>query len=270
VLKVSQGQLRASEPMAYEFGSRNLATGYLIRLGDHDWVDARLNYYSKLGLWDFTSSQDKPNAYLQQQPLGRPSGSREASRCFACHTTLLRAHGVGKQPLDGSQLKLRPEKSILGITCEACHGPRAEHATLRKSGMPVDRPGKMSADEINVLCGRCHGLDNISPSHPIIERFQPLRLSQSRCFRAASGRLSCNTCHDPHADAVREPAYYEAICKSCHGGPQSSSPPTLCPVNSKDRCVSCHMPAEPGAMKHIVFVDHRIRLPEKRQVAEGR
>ena len=41
-------------------------------------------------------------------------------------------------------------------------------------------------------------------------RNQPLMLSASACFRGAKGKLTCFTCHEPHADVQRE------ACQGCH------------------------------------------------------
>lgn len=259
-IAVSQGGGRASQPLAYEFGSGRHAYGYLASLDPFTWLDIRLNYYTEIGGWDFTSGQDKPQAHLREQPLGRFQRGTDAARCFMCHSTVLYAHGVGKQPADGSQLRMRPDRGVLGITCEACHGPRQEHVEERRARLPVTAKPRMSADELNQLCGRCHGITNVDPAHPVIARFQPWGLEQSRCFRASAGRLSCVTCHDPHRDAVQEAGYYVAKCLDCHSGRPESVGITVCPVNPRDGCVGCHMPRDSQSMLHTTLTDHRIRV----------
>lgn len=261
-ITLAMGDAQASEKLAFEFGSGAHAHGYLARIDRGQWIDARLNYYTRIQGWDFTSSQDKPNKYLTSQPLGRPQTEAQAAECFVCHSTVVRAQGKGAEP-DGTQLRLRPDRSVLGVTCEACHGPRQAHVRERTAG-PVTAPAaRLSADEINVMCGRCHGLDDVNPAHPTIARFQPRGLDRSRCFRASGGRLSCMTCHDPHTNAEHRVEFYEAKCLSCHtkGSPTGE---TVCPVNQVTGCVKCHMPEDSHSMPHITFTDHRIRIPEGR------
>lgn len=254
---VESGAGITSQRLDYEFGSGTHAFGYLAKTPDGTWIDARLNYYHKLNGWDFTSSQDKPERHLISQPLGRPQKPEALARCFTCHSTVVRADGAETPPFDGSQLKVRPDQSVLNVSCEACHGPRAQHVRERRGGAPVAAKAPRSADQINQICGRCHGLTNIDEAHPVIARFQPWGLAQSRCFRASQGKLSCLTCHDPHANARRDAAYYEGQCKSCHSKPAGQ---TACPVNPKSGCVSCHMPSDSKSMLHVTFVDHRIRI----------
>lgn len=257
-LTLTVGDQRAEQELAYEFGSGAHAHGYLARIDRGQWVDTRLNYYTGIGAWDFTSSQDKPNAYLTTQPLGRPQTEAQATECFICHSTVVRVQGKGTVP-DGIQTRLRPDRSVIGVTCESCHGPRGQHVRERRSGQAVATPPSLSADEINRMCGRCHGLSNVNPAHPVIARFQPWGLDLSRCFRASSGRLSCLTCHDPHTNAEHSPAFYEAKCLSCHSG-SSEAAKTVCPVNRKNGCVRCHMPADSKSMLHMSLTDHRIRI----------
>ena len=267
-ITLTQGDLKAGQALEYEFGSGRHAYGYVARMPDSTWLDARLNYYPRLKMWDFTSGQDKPQPYLTTQPLGRPRTPRDAARCFLCHSTVLKAHGIDKEPKDGSQLRLRPDKSVLGITCEGCHGPRMAHVRDIRAGRvsPASRP---SADEINQMCGRCHGLTNVSDDHPVIARFQPWGLERSRCFRASAGRLSCMTCHDPHRNAEADPAFYEKKCLGCHSPARADT--TVCPVNPRTGCVPCHMPADSKSMRHVTFADHRIRIvpPGERQTARA-
>ena len=40
--------------------------------------------------------------------------------------------------------------------------------------------------------------------------FAPPLLAASACFRKSGGRLTCLTCHSPHAAMERKPAAYDA------------------------------------------------------------
>jgi hypothetical protein len=260
-LTLTAGSLSASQRLQWEFGAGNHAFGYLALADDGAWIDARLNYYPKAGKWDFTSSQDKPQKYLLEQPMGRPRSPDEVFRCFACHATTLRADGVsGEGPVDPGKLTIRLDRSDLNVGCESCHGPRAAHVRELRSGKRSAPKQDWSAGEMNRICGRCHGLDNIEASHPVIARFQPHGLEQSRCFRESGGKLTCSSCHDPHQNASRNASFYEAKCLGCHSGAPQSTAKTVCPTGRTTGCVGCHMPADSKSMLHVTFTDHRIRI----------
>lgn len=260
VIRLETGGQSASEKLDFEFGSGAHAFGYLAQVDHSTWIDARLNYYEKIHAWDFTSSQDKPQPYLLTQPLGRPQTPDSAARCFGCHSTLVRAHLAQGDTEPGADLRVRPDRSLLNVTCESCHGPMGKHVRERRAGGAVEKKAPLSADQMNQVCGRCHGLSDIDQAHPVIARFQPWGLGQSTCFRASAGRLSCVSCHDPHTNVRKDEAFYVTKCLSCHSRSASSPPSTVCPVNPRSGCVGCHMPRDSKSMSHITFTDHRIRI----------
>lgn len=262
-IAMTLGGQGAKLPVEFEFGSGKIARGYLSRLDDFRWLDGRLNHYAGTNQWDFTSGQEKPNKFLETSPLGRTHEGAGAVRCFACHTTVLKVNGLGDGPSDGAKLKVRPDKSVLGIHCESCHGPQLDHVKERRAVKPVKPRVRLTADEMNAVCGRCHGLTNVSPEHPVISRFQPWGLSVSRCYNASEGKLSCATCHDPHEDAKPDITHYNLKCLSCHSGKPESIGKTICRVNRTSGCVGCHMASDSTSMLHTTLTDHRIRIPGK-------
>ncbi|MFN3648494.1 MAG: multiheme c-type cytochrome [Armatimonadota bacterium] len=267
-ISVQRAGAEARQPLDFEFGSGRRAFAYLGKTGDHEYLDARLNYYRKIGRWDFTSGQEKPLPTLLEQPLGRPLGPADTALCFSCHTTVLRATGVEQAGTPSSQVRLDLARSELGIRCERCHGPRQEHVRLFRAGAVPARPEKRSAVQINELCGECHTAPDVGPGHEGMARFQPLGLARSECFKQSAGRLSCLSCHDPHSNAREDEAYYVSRCLSCHTPTAPASKPRgstgkPCPVNPKEACVSCHMPRDSSSMLHITFTDHWIRVPTR-------
>ncbi len=224
-----------SAPADYAFGSGAVGYTYLARQGDRS-LELRLSYYVHEGKWEFTPGQRMGGE--ANTPLGLMLDESQERACFACHTTALVREGSG----------LKPEQSLLGVTCEACHGPGAAHVQAARRGDRDLRMARLSAERARVsleLCGECHRAPERVDMHAPgmaeqLPRMQSVAMSMSGCFK--KGGLSCVTCHDPHGDArdVTQ-AQYNAKCASCHDG-SAGKPP--CPVRPRGDCVSCHMPLQ--------------------------
>jgi hypothetical protein len=97
-------------------------------------------------------------------------------------------------------------------------------------------------------------------------RFQPYGLSLSKCFIKSNNKLTCSTCHSPHQDVEVNPKHYEAVCVDCHRGASQQKP--ACPVNPKEKCISCHMPNRPvfpNTTLPTQMADHFIRIYKNTQ-----
>jgi len=133
----------------------------------------------------------------------------------------------------------------------------------------IMNPGRLEpADQVD-FCGACHtawwdvkllgttGLPNV--------RFQPYRLENSRCWGKGDARLTCVACHDPHRPLVRDAAFYDQRCMSCHvaagAKPTADHPGRPCPKSTKD-CVTCHMPKYEAPDMHFEYTDHQIRIAQ--------
>jgi predicted CXXCH cytochrome family protein len=169
-------------------------------------------------------------------------------RCFSCHST--------------GPLKVSPEHVImpreLGVRCEACHGPAAGHAKDPAKVRPRN-PGKLTANQLNAFCGQCHrmpdaeGNDTTDLKNPWNARHQPVMLAASYCFKSANGRLSCLSCHSPHAPLETKLATYDAVCRKCHTTQRHQV------VIAGKSCSGCHMPGV-SAQPNLVFANHRIAV----------
>lgn len=168
-------------------------------------------------------------------------------RCFACHSTgpLTLADGQNIVPHE------------LGVRCEACHGPAGDHARY-PGRYAAENPGRYTAAAINELCGECHRMpagatETTDLRDPWNARHQPLTLAASACYRESNGRLSCLTCHSPHAPIDRNPANYDTRCQACHAGVKHVRSVARTP------CAECHMPAV-RPQPHLEFANHRIAV----------
>jgi predicted CXXCH cytochrome family protein len=220
----------------YAIGSGDRGVTYLSQ-GADGAVELRLSYYRGPHRWNFTPRQ--PAGTPTETPLGRRVAPAEETLCFACHSTVV----VAK---DGC---VAPESSILGVTCERCHGPGRAHVDAARRHDPDLRMPDLSRDPKRVtleVCGACHGLpsggDLADPSASSqLARLQAPALARSACYLNSS--LSCMSCHDAHTDIpAASSARYNRICASCHTAGAAGQ--VSCAVQPQGNCVSCHMPLQ--------------------------
>ena len=151
-----------------------------------------------------------------QEAFGLPLVPVAAQQCISCHTTAAVTSG-----------QLHVDTMIGGVTCEACHGPGAQHVSLMERQAKNRRLGRSLIfnpavlDPVNLenFCGECHrtsrlvmaedlhGLDTI--------HYEPYRLEMSQCW-IMTRRITCVTCHDPHQPLQHDPGSYDPACLSCH------------------------------------------------------
>jgi tetratricopeptide (TPR) repeat protein len=251
----------------YAMGSNHQGRSFVGRDRDGQARELRVSQYPSSPEWDRTSEHPDeppgPDGYL-----GRPISDESVRLCVHCHSTNFRA----AQRSEG-----RVEAGDHGIGCERCHGPGGHHLRAIDERFPelaIARPRLASAGQITALCGQCHKAPpSASPDKPNFIRFQAPTFVKSRCY-TESGSMSCVTCHNPHRDAGRNPAEYEAICLRCHpcadsrtgqgdGETLSAKTWSACPVNPRGDCLACHMPRVKDAVPRAVFTDHHIRIRKR-------
>jgi hypothetical protein len=197
---------------------------------------------------------------------GYPDGSPHfdkpiVPRCLECHGT---SFVWNPPPLN----RYKKTSLVLGITCEKCHGPAADHIAHEKGAVNITddiiNPAKFSRDQQVDACTLCHAgvaeaigapLSYV-PGEPIDEYLtipyagpdvkvdvhgnQVQLLKQSKCYQSSS--MTCSTCHDVHQQQ-RDAASFSEHCLSCHK-------PSDCGEHAKmgdqiaKNCVDCHMPLQ--------------------------
>jgi Cytochrome c554 and c-prime len=232
------------------------------------WVNDRL---VQLPITYFTANDQWCNSpgYPYQPAFNRPI----TSRCMECHTTFSQ---VVSTP-DAKGESFDANKMIYGISCEKCHGPAAEHVAFQtkhpeaKEARFIINPAKFNRRQLLDLCALCHGgrLQKTQPSFSFtagdsLARYftwdtsgmQTLSgidvhgnqyglLKQSKCF-TMSNTLTCNTCHDAHANEKGQTVVFSQRCMSCH----STVHEHFSKINHqvvtgiKQDCISCHMPKQ--------------------------
>jgi len=217
-----RGNERATSMIEWAFGAGDQGVTPLARKGEQ-WIEHRISYYTRSGRFDLTLGHQPGASASAEAALGQPQEPAVAKMCFDCH---------------GGQ-------AAKGVACGSCHAGAQAHA--RGSGKAT-HPGKLSRAAQVELCATCHRLTppNGNWNDPLNIRFQPLRMSQSACYR--KGEITCGTCHAPHESARRaDAAFYRDRCLSCHASQKA-----------KGDCLSCHMPKSSPA-PHLSFTDHWIR-----------
>jgi hypothetical protein len=267
---VTDGTNTISEPILYSFGQGKAGQTYVFRHNNSIW-ESRVSFYKELKGLDWTMGYQLSLPTSLDAALGRAISADEARECFTCHTTAA---------VNGSQLRL--DLMTPGVSCEACHGPGADHLAAMEAkdfkNKRIFNPGEMGPDEMSQeFCGSCHrSAEQVMINKPlngiVSVRFQPYRIFTSRGHDPDDARLGCTACHNPHENPKEEAAFYDAKCFACHHSDQSLKSPQVaraeaeqgrnakpCPV-SRSLCVTCHMPKVEVPGTHFKFTDHRIRI----------
>lgn len=259
---VSDGARSISEPLGWAFGLANKGQTYVFQRNGA-FYESRMSFFSSLQSLDLTPGHSPKTPPTLEQALGQRLDPETVRRCFGCHTTA----STTRAGFDPSHL-------VLGVDCEACHGPGAKHAELMEDEKNAE--GRQAIFDPQTLgpvaqvdfCGACHrtSYDVLETKIKGVEnvRFQPYRLEKSRCWSEGDARLTCVACHDPHQPLNHDPAAYDTKCLACHAlsrsqKPSHDHPGKACP-NAGKNCVTCHMPRVEFPTMHSPFVDHRIRI----------
>jgi predicted CXXCH cytochrome family protein len=253
-------------------GSGNHARTYLHLTPANELIELPLSWYPAENRWAMSPGFDT-------------TAPRDFTRladesCLFCHNGYPRGGALAE-----------------GIDCERCHGPSVKHAALVGRGAKPEEvraeivnPARLTPALQLDVCMQCH-LETTSMELPqAIRRFdrevfsfrpgeplgaymvhfdaatgrdrfeivnQAYRLRQSACFRNSGGRLTCTTCHNPHAVSRGEAAvaWNRAKCMGCHPAVNAPSHPALVTAD----CARCHMPKRRTEdAVHVVMTDHLI------------
>jgi hypothetical protein len=261
VYSASDGAQSVSTPLGWVFGSGHFGRTFVYEQKG-TFYESHLSYYSTTQALDFTTGHPRftPTSIAKAlgQPLLAPRG------CFGCHTTAAT-----------TSYRFDPSGLTPGVTCEACHGPGAQHvaaislANGNVTSTFIVNPATLNASDSVDFCGACHRtrLDvvQLGISDVRTARFPAYRLQASRCWGSdGDSRMTCTACHDPHRPLVTDAASYDKNCLSCHvlsaaSKPAKDHPAAACPVAQKE-CVTCHMPKYEIPEMHADFTDHKIAI----------
>lgn len=253
IYTVTDGRQTITVPLGWAFGLGRAGQTYVFEK-DGTYYESRVSYYHALSGLDLTMNANNLKPADIMQAAGRSMGRAEAVRCFGCHAT---------NATRGSKLTL--ETLTAGVQCERCHGPSENHIAGIKQGnvelAQMKDLRKMSSEDTSNFCGQCHRTwDEIAGSGLLgiaNIRFQPYRLTSSKCYDSDDARIGCTACHDPHREVVQNDTRYDAKCQACHAG---GKPAAKSCKAAASNCVSCHMPKLQMPGSHHKFTDHEIRI----------
>ncbi len=196
------------------------------------------------------------------------------ARCIECH-------GTYAETIDDPNAANRYRKAnlVLGVTCERCHGPGAQHSSVNAvpNAKPADQlivnPAKLPRNRQLDLCSLCHGgigvaktpvfsfkvgdalADHLQLASPAandpldVHGNQVALLERSKCFK--SSNMTCSTCHDVHTPQ-RDVVDFSARCLTCHKVESCG----LFPRRGRSllgKCVDCHLPNQTS---NVIFSTH--------------
>ena len=193
----------------------------------------------------------------------RPVGPR----CIECHGSYL-------EPKE-SRFKVGNmydrETLVLGISCEKCHGPAANHVQFHqahpqeKTAKHIVNPPDVSRQRQLDVCALCHSghhtaikptfgwemgaaLDSFLLREPFdpevkmdVHGNQVGLFMQSKCFQE-SPDMTCTTCHDMHKNEVGQTKTFSQRCLNCHTVDMCNMAPQVGEETAADNCIDCHMP----------------------------
>ena len=276
---------RHTEELAYVVGTGANGVTPIVRRGSY-LFQAPISYYTARKAWDLS-----PNYEVRDLGFSLPV----TADCIGCHTG--RTQPVPGREKDG--LYGDPPIPELATGCENCHGPGELHMNERLAGKPaplnIDRsivnPAKLSPWLADNICMNCHegdiralqpgkteadfrpgtplnstvailkaSIDPRSTESPLLEHYYSMTLS--RCYRASSGHLGCQNCHDPHVQpsAQESPEYFRGKCLQCHTDKSCTLDlQKRLAQQPADACSTCHMQRQPAlTVSHSTLTDHRI------------
>lgn len=262
--------------------ARPSALAFAIGSGEHDRSYAAavgpLMAFAPLEVLTSDAGRHAALAPGNSMQAGARFDSPIGADCLRCHTDSLPApnwpEDLGPDPANWSPR---------GISCGACHGAVAQHASaqatleaggsLEATGGSLPKLSALSRIERVSVCAACHlqgdasielllgahGLPKVGgdllDSRAIFVATkgtkeigfvsQVERLALSRCFSAAP-EMDCSTCHDPH-QSLHSTADNFAVRRSVRDACVKCHEPEDCATPAERRaqgdCASCHMPS---------------------------
>ncbi|MEK7706499.1 MAG: tetratricopeptide repeat protein [Verrucomicrobiota bacterium] len=213
--------------------------------------------------------------------------------CATCHSTRLRKN------FDEHTDTYSTKMAEMGVGCEACHGPMADHNAWQakhpnKTGDPTVR--KIKREEMFSACAQCHSrraelTGDFRPGEKFFDHHQLTIPDETDLFypdgqihdedyeftaflgsKMHAAGVRCGDCHEPHTSKPRVPG--NLLCMVCHGALTNTAPKIDLATHSRhkvgergDFCTECHMPQTVYMQRHARR-DHGFTVPDPRLTSE--
>lgn len=169
--------------------------------------------------------------------------------CIACHSTGGNPglQFAGGTPEAGGVPVLESEVGELGISCEACHGPGAEH--VRRHQNPLTRyqqhlsdgadptivnPAKVSSQQASQICGQCHSIFAALDSMDWWQHGSSYRPGQE-----LTEYVDLHEFHEQQPDDPAQVYWGDGTCR-VGGREYLAMTASACFLNGELSCLSCH------------------------------
>ena len=233
--------MRGRRELRYYLGSGTRGRTYLFEQEGY-WFEIPINWYGKKRIWDMAPGY----LHAREMPLTLPVDPG----CLRCH-----ASGAQSSMKEAREKYAGEPFTQGGITCTACHEDQTgtvERHIASGGKLALARIGAMEPVKRDSVCLNCHleGEAAVVRQGKRLEDFRPgesvfdyasyfVRAKQAQggeratsqweallasgCRRGARERLTCTSCHDPHASTVGMTArdrveFYRGKCLACHEG----------------------------------------------------
>lgn len=224
------------------------------------------------------------------------AGMNWNTMCADCHSTNLKQNYIAEAD------SFHTTWSVIDVSCEACHGPGADHvefmnspeaenASDKRIRQDLDLPSFVSQkDQINT-CAPCHSFrqkltDNYIHGDEFLDHFDPMLPHPDNYFadgqikgevyvygsflqsKMYANGIKCTDCHNPHTLELKQPLAGNQLCMQCHVQEYNSPEHHFHEANTEaSQCVNCHMTGR-TYMGNDFRRDHSFRIPRPDQTAQ--
>jgi hypothetical protein len=196
----------------------------------------------------------------------------ESDTCKACHPTIVAEYqrsvhansSIYTDTVHRALWEKHPLKKKGAYACAACHTP-SDPAVTGGKGLPGNNAAQRREP---ISCTGCHKIKSIEKhakanrtiysdrkrtffSVDPVRRGEKVKFTEKKSFFGLFSGKSGSPYHDID---YSDPVWYDGqICMGCHSHAQNAKGFTTCDLevkqgDSKETCVSCHMPRRPGTL----------------------
>jgi hypothetical protein len=245
-----------------------------------------MSYFSALHSWTNSPGYDAGKIDFNR-PITR--------RCMECHSSYIQELDNKEKSLTNRKIEFDKASLILGIDCERCHGPAANHVNFHtefpevKKAKYINTYSNLTRQQKLDACAVCHSgnkdvylrsafifkqgdtlakfkehnfaAQNINPDKLDVHGNQNDLLASSKCFIKSD--MDCNSCHNVHKKEAGDLTLFSQRCITCHTAARHNECKLLPKFGNaiKNKCIDCHMPARPSNLIQVEAAGNKLQVP---------